>query len=471
MRVLFRTVAIVVIAAALVVGYLMRFHGLRFERDGTGIWPVASFYDPDEHFAAIERHRISAPAIPEASVTAAAVSAPEVKTPPPAATPYWTDFRGPRRDGVYAEMPIISTWPSNGPAPLWRRPVGGGYASVVFGDDKVFTIEQRRDQEVVAAYELGQGREVWSHGWNASFQESMGGDGPRATPVWDEGKVYALGAEGELRCLDANTGKRIWSKNILTDNGAENLEWGMAASPLVVGNALIVLPGGSNEGSVVAYNKGTGTPLWHVLSDKAAYASPVLAALAGVRQIVVVMARRVVGLSAEGKLLWEYPWTTEYDVNASQPVIVSKDSFLISAGYGHGAALVRVSQSGDSFRAETVWQNTRMKNKFTSSVLFEGHIYGLDESILACIDAQTGELKWKGGRYGFGQVIRAGAQLIVTTEDGDVAIVKATPGQHEEVVRFSAVSGKTWNNPAISGGILLVRNATEMAAFRVARAR
>jgi outer membrane protein assembly factor BamB len=365
-------------------------------------------------------------------------------------------------------MPILTRWPADGPRRLWRGPIGGGYASFVIANGKAFTIEQRRDKETVAAYDLATGNEVWSHNWTARFQESMGGDGPRATPTWDDRRVYALGATGELRCLDAESGRRIWSKNILTDTGVTNLQWGMAAAPLVVDDKLIVLPGGPGA-SVVAYNKHTGEPVWRVLDDKQSYTSPMLVTLAGERQILVVSASRAFGLTPEGALLWEYQWTTSYEINAAQPVIVGSDSFILSAGYGHGAARVRVSKAGSGFTATRVWENTRMKNKFTSSVLHEGHIYGLDESILACMDVETGELKWKGGRYGYGQVMLASGHIVVVAEDGDLALVRATPERHEELVRFSAISGKTWNHPAMSGGILMVRNTTEMSAFDLRR--
>jgi outer membrane protein assembly factor BamB len=193
-----------------------------------------------------------------------------------------------------------------------------------------------------------------------------------------------------------------------------------------------------------------------------------MATLAGTRQILVVTADRVAGLAVDnGALLWDYPWKTSFGINSSQPVIVDGDRFIIAAGYDHGAALVRVVKSGGGFAAQEVWQNRKMKNKFSSSVLHEGHIYGLDESILACVNVETGEQKWKGGRYGFGQIMLASGHIIVAAENGDVALVRATPERHEELVRFSAIEGKTWNNPVIADGILLVRNAVEMAAFRV----
>jgi outer membrane protein assembly factor BamB len=467
MRRIFRIVAAVLLAAFLIVLYLIRFHGLRVERDGSGLWLMFWFHR-EQPAAAVEASPAPQPLPPLPPPSSDLPKGGEpVKTPPKPA--YWTDFRGPRRDGRYDEMPILTAWSAAGPARLWRKPIGGGYASFVAANGRIFTVEQRRNQEVAAAYDLATGREIWANGWEAHFTESMGGDGPRATPTWHDGRLYALGAEGELRCLDAATGRLVWSKNILHDNGAQNLQWGMSASPLVVDDRLIVLPGGPGGKSVVAYDKLTGNPIWRALDDKQAYTSPMLVTLAGERQIIVVTALRAVGLTTGGRLLWEYPWRTEYDINSAQPVIAGPDRFILSAAYGHGAALVRVERSGDTWRASRVWENNRMKNKFTSSVLHEGYLYGLDEAILACLNAETGELKWKGGRYGYGQLILANGHLIVTAEDGDVALVRATPDRHQELVRFSAIRGKTWNHPAITDGILLVRNGDEMSAFQLKR--
>ena len=381
---------------------------------------------------------------------------------------YWTNFRGPNRDGRYDEMAILTTWPSAGLRPIWKQPIGIGYASFVVADGRAYTIEQRRRQEVVAAYDISTGRELWKQAWNAEFSDSTG-DGPRATPTWDDGRVYALGATGELRCLDAKTGAVAWGRNILTENGASNLPWAMAASPLIVDDKVIVLPGGSGGKSIVAYNKMTGNPVWKSQSDPQAYVSPMVVTLAGRRQIVVVSSSRILGLVPEdGSLLWSYPWDTDMGINVSQPIPVDKNRFFISAGYGKGAALVEVSGSGNSYTARTVWENINMKNKFNSSVLHEGHVYGLDEGILTCLDVNTGVRKWKGGRYGYGQVILASGHLIVSSESGELALVKASPDAYTEVARFPALEGKTWNYPAIANGRLLVRNATQMAAYDIA---
>jgi outer membrane protein assembly factor BamB len=383
----------------------------------------------------------------------------------------WSDFRGPNRDGHYTATPIRTNWPREGLRRLWKQPIGAGYASFVVADGRAFTIEQRRNQEVVAAYDVQTGREIWTNAWNASFEESMGGDGPRATPTYHEGRIYALGAEGELRVLDAAKGTVVWRRNILSDNGADNLSWGMSAAPLIVDDTVVVLPGGTRGSSVVAYRKATGDPVWKALNDEASYTSPMLVTIGGIRQLLVVTATRVVGLTPDkGSLLWDYPWSTFSGINVAQPIVFThngRDRIFVSASYGHGAAVFELSRTGDRLQAKTIWENERMKNKFTSSVLHKGHIYGLDESILASVNAETGEQNWKGGRYGYGQLVLAGDHLVVLTEDGDVVLVNATPARHEEVARFSAIEGKTWNHPVIVDGTLLVRNLQEMAAFDI----
>jgi outer membrane protein assembly factor BamB len=377
----------------------------------------------------------------------------------------WTDFRGPARDGRY-HKPILTTWPSDGLRPLWKQPSGLGYASFAIADGRAFTIEQRGAREVAAAYDVMTGRELWTSAWPGQFRESMGGDGPRATPVTAGGLVYVLGGEGELRALDATSGNTAWRTNILEDAGASNLQWGMSAAPLVVDDTVVVIPGGGGDRSVVAYNRRTGARVWSAGGEAASYSSPMLVTLGGVKQILVFNASGLSGISpANGTRLWDYPWRTQYDVNAGQPIVLGNNRVFLSSGYGAGAAVIELTPAGSAFTVREVWRNIRMKNQFTSSVLHEGFIYGLDESILACVDAATGELKWKGGRYGYGQVMLASGHLIVLSEDGDLVLVRATPERHDERARFAALDGKTWNHPALSNGILLVRNLKEMAAF------
>ncbi|HEX8456802.1 MAG TPA: PQQ-binding-like beta-propeller repeat protein [Pyrinomonadaceae bacterium] len=493
-----------VCCAALLLALFYHFYGYRY------------FSDRDAHYAELERHRAQqaalnagggqsqAPAAPGqttattapaenanaaqvpggqtgatdgANPTAATTAGQDANHPsaPAAATAssssrnYWTNFRGPNRDGRYEERAVKTNWPAGGLKPMWKQPVGGGFSSFVVADGTAYTIEQRRAQEVVAAYNVETGRELWTHGWNAAFSPDNTGDGPRSTPTWDAGRIYALGAEGELRALDAKSGKLYWQKNILSDNGASNLQWGMAASPLIVDDKVVVLAGGTAGKGVVAYNKTTGTRVWSALNDRASYTSPMLVTLAGKRQILVVTASHVAGLDpGDGAVLWSHPWDVSYGINVSQPLVVGANRFLMSAGYGKGAALVELAGGGRSFTAKPVWENINLKTKFNSPVVAGGYAYGLDEGILTCIDLATGERKWKGGRYGYGQVLFAGNHLIVTTDAGEVALVKADPSSYTEVSKFAALSGKTWNVPALANGRLLVRNGTEMAAYNLA---
>lgn len=440
----------------------------------------------EEHYAAVEQNRAqqqqaqapvtqSAAASPATQQSPGAQASPNPQAPPAPGTAsahsernYWTNFRGPNRDGRYDEMQVLTNWPAQGLQLLWKEPVGIGYASFTIAEGRAYTIEQRRRQEVVAAYDVNTGREVWTQAWNAEYTDETG-DGPRTTPTWDDGWLYALGATGELRCLNSKTGAVRWGKNILSDNQAENLPWAMAASPLIVDDKVIVLPGGMDGKSVVAYNKTTGAPVWRVQNDRQAYVSPMLVTLSGRRQILVVSASRVFGLAPEtGALLWSQPWNTDNGINVSQPIVVDNNRFFISSGYGKGAGLVEVTGSGNNLQARTVWTNVTMKNKFNSSVLHEGNVYGLDEGILTCVDVSTGTRKWKGGRYGYGQVLLASGHLIVLSDSGELALVKASPTEYTEVARFSALQGKTWNYPAIAGGKLFVRNSNEMAVYRIA---
>ncbi len=467
--------ALAAVVAVAVAAVLYQWFGLRLVMSGSGI-PFPRFVRAAAtHARAIERHReaqrAASPA--EGVVLGDQGVVPGLRqTGTTPSLPYWTSFRGPDRDGHYRERPILTAWPASGLTPMWKQPVGGGYASYVVAGGRAFTIEQRGSNEVVAAYDVMTGRELWKSTWPGAFKESMGGDGPRATPTWADGFVYSLGALGELRCLDDATGRVVWRTNILQDNAATNLQWAMAASPLVVDEMVIVLPGGSAGRSVAAYNKRTGAPVWTSLDDRQAYVAPMLATLAGTRQVVVVSASRMVGLTLEdGAVLWEYPWVTQYDINAAQPLIVGDNRVFISSAYGVGGAVLEIAKAGDRYAAREIWKNIRLKNKYSGSVLHEGFIYGLDEAILACVDAATGELKWKGGRYGYGQVLLASGHLIVLSETGELALVTATPAAHQEVARFQVLDGQTWNVPAISGGILLVPNAVEMAAFDLRTSR
>ncbi len=432
---------------------LVRFTGLDWEWRG-GFPPVLTWHKTRPDYDAVEASR-------RAQTKAVA--------PPPALGGQvdWPGFRGPHRDGHYNQTPIATHWPADGLRPIWKQPIGGGYASFAIAGGRAFTIEQRREQEAVTAYDVETGRELWATRYPAAFDEPLGGEGPRATPYFSEGKLYSLGALGDLLCLDAADGKVIWKVNILTDNMANLLQYAMAGSPLVVGDKVIVQAGGAKGRSVVAYDKQSGNAIWRVLDDPAAYSSPMLVSLAGQEQLLVVTDHRAVGLQvSDGALLWETPWVVKQNNrNNAQPVLLGTNRFLLSAGYGTGCEAVEISRTGNGLAGTPLWHNIWLKNKFTSSVFWQGFVYGLDEDVLVCLDAQTGERKWKDGRYGYGQVLVADGYLIVLGGEGVLALVKASPDHYEEVAHFQALEGKTWNHPAMTGGKILVRNAVQMACF------
>ena len=455
-------------------GVLMVFFGLRVEQDGSGraLW---TFSAPEKLYSQLEAHRAKQKKLEGAQRPAPVepkmwtMSSPAEPAPRPGPLD-WAEFRGAGRDGKY-DGAIRTSWPREGLPLLWKQPVGGGHAGFAVAQGRAFTIEQRRNKEVAAAYDLMTGRELWTHAWPAHFQESAGGEGPRATPAWDEGRVYMLGAEGDLRVLDGATGQLLWKRNILKDAGTENLMFGMAASPLIVDDTVVTLPGGRGGKSVMAYDKRTGQPAWSALDDMQSYTAPMVATLAGKRQLIIVSAERIAGLDAgpqqTGRVLWEHPWTADNNVNSPQPIVVDGEHVFLSGGSDRGSKLLRIRAANGGYAAGVVWESNTMKNSFNSSVLLGGHIYGFDGSIFACISARTGDKKWKGGRYGFGQVLLAGEHLVVVTERGEVALVRATPEKFEELALFPAIEGRTWNYPSLANGVLLVRNAREMAAYRI----
>jgi outer membrane protein assembly factor BamB len=385
------------------------------------------------------------------------------------AVPYWTDFRGPLRDGHYREQPIATNWPPEGPRRLWQQPGGGGYASFVVAEGRAFTIEQRREDEAVVAYDIETGRELWIHRYPARFEEWMGGEGPRATPTYHDNLLYSLGATGEFCCLGIESGRVLWRQNILSSTESTNLRYGLATSPLIVEEKVIVLNGAPAPGkSLLAYHRVSADLLWSALDDTQAYVSPMLVTLAGERQVLDVTATRAVGLRPQdGRLLWEFPWRVQYDNSIAMPVLVSSNRFLLSAGYGAGCVLVEIARTTNGLAAHEVWRNRNLKNKFNSSVCLDQYIYGLDEGVLCCLDAATGERQWRDGRYGYGQLLLASGHLIVLGGEGDLYLVQANPTAWIEVAHTKVLTGKTWNVPALAHGRLLVRNGAEMACLNL----
>ncbi len=380
----------------------------------------------------------------------------------------YPQFLGRDRDGVVHGVRLARDWKAHPPKELWRRKIGLGWSAFAVAGDYAVTQEQRGDQELVVCYELKTGKVRWKHGHEARFHDKQGGDGPRATPTLAEGRVYTLGGTGILDCLDAATGDNLWSHDTLAENNLTNVIWGKACSPLVLDDKVIVTGGREKGPSLLAYHKDTGKPLWKAGTDDASYSSPALATLAGKRQILSVNAHSVTGHDpTDGKVLWDFSWPSDW-AKASQPVPLSGDRVFLSAGYGVGCVLLHITRDADgAWKLETLWQNRNMRTQFSNVVMAHDRAFGLDDRYLACIDLQTGERKWKGERYKFGQVLLVGDLLLVQAEEGYVALVEANPDEFRELGRLPALPSMTWNNPVLSGPYLLVRNDKEAVCYQM----
>jgi outer membrane protein assembly factor BamB len=444
---------------------------------------------PEERLLArIDEEQPVAPAVPTpaAAVAEALESKPVAEAPSPASTPVvsrpapanaglepvasWPGFRGAARTGVIGGVRIDTDWSAAPPLELWRRSVGPGWSSFAIRGDVLYTQEQRGGEEVVSAHRVSTGALVWRHSDRVRFEEAMGGPGPRATPAIGGDRVLTFGATGLLNALDADSGRVLWSRNTVTDLDAATPMWGFAGSPLVVGDLVIAAVGGQ----LAAYALADGRPRWSGPNGGDSYSSPHLTDIEGVTQIVLTSAGGTVGIApSDGRVLWEHRWNTRVPVMPiAQPALIEAGQMLVGDGI-LGVRRIGVSREGDGWTVSERWSSNRLKPYFNDLVVHGGHAYGFDGAILACIDLADGARKWKGGRYGQGQLVLLADQdvLLVLSEDGELAMVEARPDQFTELARIPALDGKTWNHPVLAGDVLLVRNGQEMAAFRLASAR
>src|ERR1035441_1765146 len=381
--------------------------------------------------------------------------------------PIWPGFRGPHRDDVIPGVRIKTDWTASPPVALWRRPVGPGWSSFAVRGGLIYTQEQRGPDEVVACYKLTTGEPVWAHRDTSRFWESNGGAGPRATPTLSNGRVYTFGATGILNVLNARDGAVVWSHNAASDTGMKSPQWGFASSPLVVGDVLIV----GVAGQLAAYDRATGARRWVGPAHGVSYSSPHLLTIDGVQQVLLLSEAGATSVAlADGTLLWEHPWPGYPIV---QPALTADGDILISVSDSSGTRRLAVARGPGGWTVEERWTSNGLKPYFNDFVVHDGYAFGFDGSILACIDLKDGKRKWKGGRYGNGQLVLLPDQdlLLVLSEEGELALVAAAPDQFKELARFPAIEGKTWNHPVLVGDRLLVRNGQEMAAFRLPLAR
>jgi outer membrane protein assembly factor BamB len=383
----------------------------------------------------------------------------------------WHQWRGPNRDGISPETGLLQSWPADGPARLWQTTgAGEGYSSFSAAGGRLYTLGARGDTEYVVAFAADTGRKLWEVPHGRRYENDRG-DGPRSTPTVDGARLYVFGGSGDLSALDAPTGKRIWTVNVVRDLGGANPNWGYSESPLVVGDRLLVNAGG--RASIVAFDKTTGRELWRTGSgDGAAYSSAVLLRTGSFSQAVFFADERALAVDPrDGRLLWSYTRVSNRTANVATPVVRGPQVFL-SSDYGTGAALLEVRASGEGAAADEVYFTREMRNHHATSVLVGGHLYGFSGSILTAMRFDDGEVAWRDRSVGKGSVIFADSRLYLYSERGIVGLAEAAPDGYREHGRFSIATGRlpTWSHPIITGGRLIIRDQDTVYAYDV-RAR
>jgi outer membrane protein assembly factor BamB len=376
----------------------------------------------------------------------------------------WPSFRGPQRDGVSTVTGLRSPWPEEGLQPRWSIPLGEGYASVSAAQDRLFTMFAAGEDEYLVSLDAAEGGLLWKLPLGKKVETEFG-NGPRSTPAVTAGTVYAVGSDLILRAVATEDGKPRWQVDLGERFGAQPPRWGFATSPLVDGDLVLVEAGGGEGKGVVALDAASGETRWTALTSSTSYGSPIAATIGGVRQYIVApsASRLLVGLDREGQTLWSYEWAGG---TMAMPVLVGEDQVFVSASEDVGGALVRIRRGEDgAFTAEEVWRNREMKNHFSSSLVYDGHIYGFDGASLKCIDATSGERRWVKRGFGKGSLIAADGHLIILTDRGRLVLARATPEAFEEAGSFQVLDGKTWTAPALAGGQLYLRDHEKLLSF------
>jgi len=376
----------------------------------------------------------------------------------------WYRWRGPDLNGISKETGWSANWPAGGPKQLWKASVGIGFSSVSVSQGRVYTLGYNGNMDTVFCFDAKSGATVWKFSYPAKLDDKYYEGGPSATPTVDPEavagsggvRVYTFNKRGVLLCLDATKGGLVWSNNIMESLKADMPSWGFASSVLLEGDRCLV-----NAGSAgAAFDKKTGEVLWSSGPEAAGYSTPVPFDAGGERAVALFLKRHVAAVRAQdGKELWRYPWKTGYDVNAADPIIADGKLF-ISSGYGHGAALLNVSNG----RAELVWENKNMRNHVNGCVLLNGFLYGFDgdagdsTTALRCVELATGSVRWT-EKTGIGGLMAADGKLIVMTEKGELIVTAATPDGFKPISRAQVLGGKCWTTPVLANGQIFCRNA------------
>jgi outer membrane protein assembly factor BamB len=380
-----------------------------------------------------------------AAATAGAASAPD-----------WNHYRGPDYNGISKETGWTDHWPAEGPRQLWKASIGTGFSSVSVSQDRVFAIGNEHSQDVVRCLDAATGREVWKQSYESPADPLYYEGGPSATPTVAGGRVFTFSKKGVANCYTAADGKLVWSTNLATGLGLKAPMWGFAGSPCVQGNRVVLNAGAAG----VCLDAATGEPIWKSDTSASGYSTPVPFEYGGKKCVILFEAQTVSAVTVDkGEVVWSYPWKTLYDVNAADPVPFSNKVFVTS-GYERGCAVFEVN-GGETRK---IWENKNIRGHFTSPVLLDGFIYGIDggagnDAQLKCLDAATGETKWSVDKVGTGGLFAAAGKLVVLGAAGELMAGDLSPKSFAPASRAQVLGGKCWTVPVLSGGRIYARNA------------
>jgi outer membrane protein assembly factor BamB len=450
-----RVAVVVALLVAVAMIYLVRIDGTTAE-----LWPETRWRwspTPDE-IAATARDRKAAP----------------VEAIAPVAPGDWPQFRGTAQESRLVGATVRTNWDKQPPKELWRKPIGPAWGSCIAVGDLLFTQEQRGPNEATICLKAESGDEVWADETPARFDEAISGVGPRGTPTYADGFVYAFGATGSLAKLDARTGKVAWKINAPAVAGSlpPNPFWGYASSPFIANGLVVVfLSGGPGKGTA-AFKVADGSLAWVAGDGRHGYCAAHRTTLCGVDQLLMASD---IGLEAHdpttGRVLWSHLWPTRGN-RSTQPILLGNDELLLPTGYGVGTQRLKVTKSGDRFGVSVVWESRKFKPYYNDAVFHNGLVFGFDDKAFVCLDPETGQHRWNAGAiFGFGQVLLLAnsGMLVVQAESGKVALVEANGDDFVPVATLPAMARKSWNHPVIANGKLFVRNGSELVCFDVAK--
>lgn len=381
----------------------------------------------------------------------------------------WPGFRGPSRNGEVHGLSIGVDWKQSPPTQLWRQKIGPGWSSMAVVGGRLFTQEQVGEKEVVVCLDARTGKRLWSHEDAARLVDSQGGPGPRATPQFVAGDLYTQGATGILNCLNAANGRLKWSRDIAKDAAAPLPMWGFSSSPLVIGDVVVTYAGGKGDKGLLAYHTTDGSPAWSVATGAISYSSPQPITPAGETQVVIVSDAGILAVEpASGDIAWRFEANGQGVWRAAQPT-EQEDGSLLIGSEDLGTVCLDLRKVDGEWQPRERYRSNKLRPSFDDFVLYQGCAYGFDLRVFCCFDTKTGKPRWRGGRYGNGQVLllRDQGLLLISAESGEVVLAAASPQGHRELARMQAIEGKTWNHQAIANGNLFVRNDQEITCYRL----